>query len=104
MRFAAGDAFALDQAGTGPHDRRAPSTEPHTKLTNLAQRQNVGPRASRNAFPAERDSSSPRIRATKAVVGPARNSCPGRQAGISARPHRGLPLARKLGPARPAFA
>src|SRR2546423_4936667 len=104
MRFAAGDAFALDQAGTGPHDRRAPSTEPHTKLTNLAQRQNVGPRASGNAFPAERDSPGPCIRATKEVVGPARNSRPGWQARTSARPHRGLPLARKLGPACSAFA
>src|SRR6266576_5554219 len=104
MRFAAGDAFALDPADTAPHDSLAPSTEPHTKLTNLAQRQNVGPRASGNAFPAERDSSSPRIRATKKVVGPARNSRPGWQARISARPYRGLPLARELGSARAAFA
>src|SRR5882724_5800007 len=99
-----GDAFALDPADTAPHDRRAPSTEPHTKLTNLAQRQNVGPRASGNAFPAERDSSGPRIRATKKIVGPARDSRSGWQARISARPHRGVPLARKLGSACSAFA
>src|SRR2546423_3897778 len=104
MRFAAGDAFALDPADTGPHDRRASSTAPHRKLTKLPQRQNVGPRASGNALPAERDSSSPCVRATKKVVGPARNSRPRWQAGTSARPHRGLPLARELGFARAAFA
>src|SRR6267154_2082443 len=93
LRFAARNALALDPAKTAPHDRRAPSRQPHTNLTKLAQRKNVGPRASGNAFPAERDSPSPCIRATKEVVGPARNSRPGWQARVSARPNRGLPLA-----------
>src|SRR6266550_4723459 len=88
LRFATRNAFALDPADTAPHDRLAPSTEPHTNLTKLAQRENVGPRASGNAFPSERDPSSPRIRATKEVVGPARNSRSGWQAGISTRPNR----------------
>src|SRR5258706_14812451 len=91
LRFAARNALALDPADTAPHDRLAPSTEPHTNLTKLAQSKNVGPRASGNAFPAERDSSSPRIRATKKIVGPAGNSRPRWQARISARRDRGLP-------------
>src|SRR6266478_8821372 len=37
LRFAARNALALDPANTAPHDRLAPSTEPHTKLTKLAQ-------------------------------------------------------------------
>src|SRR6266849_8908831 len=102
--MAARHAFALDPADTAPHDRLAPSNEPHRKLTRLSQRKNVGPRASGNAFPAERYSSGPSIRATKEIVGPARNPRPGWQAGISSRPHRDLPLARELGPAGAAFA
>src|SRR5258706_4117280 len=92
LRFAARNALALDPANTAPHDRLAPSMEPHTKLTRLAQSKNVGPRASGNAFPPQRDSPGPCIRATKKIVGPARDSRPGWQAGISSRPDRGLPL------------
>src|SRR2546423_10489650 len=96
--------FALDPTDTAPHDRRASSNESQRNLIKLTPRKNVGPRASGNAFPAERDSSGPGIRTTKKVFGPARNSRPRWQARISARTYRDLPLARELGFARAAFA
>src|SRR6476659_706448 len=103
LRFAVRDALALDPADTTPHDRLAPSREAHRNLTKLSQRKNVGPRASGNAFAAERDSPGPGIRTTKEVIGAAGDSCSGRQARISARPNRDLPLAGELGRSRAAF-